>query len=323
MPIYITATIGATAHTLSTEFLVEASFWDAEVVRVSNLNTALTHDHGGYYKPSFGTVEFLPTPFSTDWPPPQKIDLTIETGADDSSKDLICNGTGTLKSYDQVSVIYDVAGPQFDIADDSKVFSGTLVDAFTWACGAAVLNLTLDTSLARSPSPAISKTNDSEALVIDLMADAAAFFSHAFHIVDGTLFLVDLLDSDATLSLSEFEFTPAKYQGGNAVSLVKGGDYFVTGSDSSGKEYSVNSVWHSTQSNIEAALADIKTIIEKGTITLEVAAIETEVGFNTEVTAFDESLINDITSVFNVHKKNMNIGADRETLIIEGRGTIS
>ena len=113
MPVYVTVTIGATPHTLSTEFLDESTFWDAEVVQISNLNAALSSDHGGYFKPSFGSIEFLPTPFENDWPPPQKIDLTIETGTDDSSLSEVCNGTGTLKDYDQVSVVYDVSGLQF------------------------------------------------------------------------------------------------------------------------------------------------------------------------------------------------------------------
>lgn len=323
MSIYITATIGATTQYLSTEFLAETTLWDALVVKVSNLNAALTKDYGGYFKPTFGDIEFLPTAFDGNWPPPQKIDVTIETGADDSSKSEICSGTGTLKKYDQESVIYSIEGPEFDVTDDSKVFSGTLVDAFTWACGASYLNLTLDSTLARSPSPAISRTNDTETLVIELMEDAAAFFSHGFYVEGGTLHLVDLLDSDATLSLDEFDFTPADYQGGEAVSLIKSGDYSVAGSDPAGKEINISTAWHTTQTNIEDALTNIKTLIEKPVVTLELAEVETEVGFNTEVTALDKSLLEPVTAVFNIHKRNLSYSDSYEKLVIEGRGSVT
>lgn len=320
MPVYITATIGATVHQLSTESLAESNWWDAAVESVSNLNLALSHEHGGYYKPSFGDIGFLPTPFADATPPPQKIDITVETGPDDAHRSLICNGTGTLKNYDQTSVVYSVAGQQFDASDDSNVFTGTLVDAFVWACDASRLNLTLDTTLARSPSPPIDYSNDSEALIIDLLADAAAFLCHGFYIENGTLYLVDLLAGDTTLAITEFDFTPLDYQGGGSISLVKSGDYSVPGSDAAGSEFSVTPAWHTVQANIEAALTDIKTIIEKALFTVELADVEAAVEFNTEVTALDESLIQSVTSVFNVHKKNLSFSAATETLIIEGRG---
>lgn len=323
MPVYVTATIGATTQYLSTEFLDESSFWDAKVVKISNLNTSLTHDYGGYFKPSFGNIEFLPDAFEDNWPPPQKIDLVIETGESDTIKAEICNGTGTLKDYDQESVTYSVEGLEFSVTDDSKVFSGTLNDAFTWACGSSYLNLTLNTTDARSTSPAISWTNSSEQLVIDLMADIAAFYSHGFYIENGTLYLVDLLDYSDTLSLTEFDFLPAKYQGGEAVSLIKCGDYSVDGSDPAGKEITISTAYHPTQANIETALGDIKTLIEKKVITLEIAEVETEIGFNTQVTALDESLFETTTSTFNVHKKNLSYSDRMEKLVVEGRGAVT
>jgi hypothetical protein len=81
----------------------------------------------------------------------------------------------------------------------------TLAEIFAWACGAARLNLSLDTSLARSPSPSLAYWAGGQAAIIDFLSDISAFFNHLFFIRRKTLYLVAMEEDYDTRTQTEHD----------------------------------------------------------------------------------------------------------------------
>ena len=87
-------------------------------------------------------------------------------------------------------------------------YKGTLVEIFTTAC--TTLGYTLDSTYARSPSPAVDYQVESEAFLIDTLSTIAQFFTHRFHIVGTTLHLVDCFADHHLEQLTEFDAFPGE-----------------------------------------------------------------------------------------------------------------
>ena len=175
----------------------------------------------------------------------------------------VLEGTLNLIRYKEEAVDYVSFGAEYTTTETAKTYNDTLEDIFTTACGVSQLNLTLNTDAARGTSPAVNYTVANESMLIDNLSDMAAFFSHAFYIEDGTLYLIDLLLNNGTSELDEFGyFRGAEYGAPQPYSLIKGGDYHQDGSYPYGSELDISPVCHTTQANIETALTDIKTLVE-------------------------------------------------------------
>ncbi len=83
----------------------------------------------------------------------------------------------------------------------------TLADLFAW--GAARIGLTLDTSAAASPSPAISFAVTAQRLVIDLLDKAAGYHNHVFFVDGSTLYLVDRNLDNGSMAITEWDYFDA------------------------------------------------------------------------------------------------------------------
>lgn len=261
-------TIGGNLHRVSDAWHVLTNLWEPKIAEYGPPKFGLEKEYGGYARPKFGRRTFTPDLFENDWPPPTKITV-VDKLTDDTEANAITvfEGALHLDSYDETGVSYRAYGAEFDTTITDEAFGDpsaeSLVDVFTWAVDSSRLNLTLDSTAARSPSPDVVYTADGENILVDVLSDIAAFFSHGFYIEDGTLYLIDMLADNGTATFDEFEFfRGSEYQGPTPYSLIKGGDYHQDGTYKYGRELNVSPVCHDTQSNIETALADIKTIVD-------------------------------------------------------------
>ena len=305
-------------------------FWDSLISKFDDVQIGSDTVYGGYSAISFGSVELILRTFENDWPPPVSIPATIKyTATTEAAATTILEGTLHRTMWSRDGVEYKFFPPLYDTTVTDQEYSsatslGTLTDIFTWACNAARLNLTYDGSATSRGSTAVKYTSSGERILIADLHDIAKFFCHGFYILEDRLYLVDMLADNGTDAMDEFDYYPSSYPDTPPTSLVKctegSNDYHVDGSYSYGTEFTVSPVCHDTQANIDAALNDIKTLIEQPR-----AEVKTKVGTSVDlakkITVTDESMGQSITAWLRAHTMTWNI--DDEELIAEGAGGIS
>ncbi|OPX99516.1 MAG: hypothetical protein A4E60_02756 [Syntrophorhabdus sp. PtaB.Bin047] len=133
----------------------------------------------------------------------------------------------------------------------------------------------VDTTCARAESPTVIYPVSSDILNINLASDIAEFYSHLIYIVDATAYLVDMkLNNGAPRELGEDEyFVGPKYEYPAPLAEVTtdydGTTYRQTSAYPYGSSLSVN-CYHTTQENIETALADILDLENAPRITMAI-----------------------------------------------------
>lgn len=308
---------------VSNESLSLTHYWDPYVDQAGSIKWAAPSDYGGYVEPKFSNFSLLPKLFESDWPSPSNIGVTLKyTDSAEEASVILFNGEGHTSGLNRESNEYELFGKEFTSTITSEVFDDTLIDIFTTYTGTSYLNLTLDSSAARSPSPAVKYTATGETILIKTLSDIAKFFSHSFYIIESTLYLVDLLADNGTETLTEFDFSPVQYRDPVPVSIIRGGIYYVLGSSQYGEEIDVSPVCHDTQANIETALGNIKTIVEARGIELSrpmTAASVPVVGKG--LTWIDESFGVDLNANFRTNGMIYNF--DNYQFVITGRGTLT
>lgn len=317
-------TINGTLHRVSDAWHVLDNLWEPFIVQYDAPKFGLAREYGGYAAPKWGRREFSPDLFESDWPPPNTISVTdMITDDTEANAVTVFEGTLHLDSYNEQGVAYTAYGAEHDTVITDEVFNDTLVNVFTWAVDASRLNLTLDSTAARSPSPDVSYTADGEQVLVDVLSDIAAFFTHGFYIENGTLYLIDMLADNGTSTFDEFEFfRGAEYQGPNPYSEIKTTDYNVTGSFKYGTELNVSPVCHNTQSNIEAALGDIKTIVDQDRYRFRLIPESDQLPvIGQGLTVTNESLQSSTTTSIRITDYAPDI--DQLAIIIEGFGSSS
>jgi len=320
--LFVYTEINGTWHYISNVYYVGSSHqWDAHVESISSNSVSLSHDYGGFLSASYGGITLNAELFTDDWPPPKFIYCGIKAGASETLTHSLWGTYYALDNFDRESVKYVSCGTGFTDTDDSSTFNDTLVNVFSTFC--TTLGLTLDSSKARSSSPDVVYTNSTERLVIDMMAECAAGFTHWFYISGTTLYLLDMLDSSAaTQSLDEFDFEPVSYTGPNAISAYISGDYSVAGDAITNSDLNVT-VWHDTQTNIEDALDDIKTVMERYIFTFSVADVDVAYPIGTMISFTDESTPATTSGKFLLTKKTISFSNSAEKLVLSGRGVFT
>jgi hypothetical protein len=86
-----------------------------------------------------------------------------------------------------------------------------LAGIFGWACSAARLPLSLDTSKDESPSPKINHWAESQTKLIDFLSQIAAYHTHLFYIKTSVLYLIDMDENNGTRTVTEYDYFPASY----------------------------------------------------------------------------------------------------------------
>lgn len=252
---------GTTRRVSNDELPLEHS-WYAEVNQPPTVKHASSKLYGGIFSPSFGSVGFVRTTFlESTWPPPKKIGGIAQWTASDEASALSLFSASLYRSSNmRTGVTYNISKPDSTATVDDVTWSGSLTSVFAAQC--VTLGRTLDIS-GTSRNPDVLYEIKSEKLIIAGLSEIAAFFCHAFTDDGATITLYDCLQAQGELTLDEFDFFPPTYLGQDPVSNFEAGDYSVAGSNAGEPAFSVSPVCHTTQANIEAALANIKTIVER------------------------------------------------------------
>lgn len=258
----IELTDGAAVHRISNEWLNLEHRWYPHVASLGSLKVSCTKIHGGYAKPVFGSLDLLPGLVAgLSYP------ITIKlTETNEAEATVIFTGTAHRTSEERDSIKYDLYGVDNQHKVTGVAYSGTLVAVFASAC--TTLGYTLDSSKARTPSPAVSYTSSGEKELLDNLSEMASFFCHGFTIVGTTLALFDMLGDTGSDMLSEFEYFKGSYTDGKPVSAYTSGNFSVDGLHSYGSAESISPACHTVQANVEASLADIKTMFQRRRIAL-------------------------------------------------------
>ena len=325
-------TINSTLHRISQEGIALEHYWDAKVMAFTPPKYAMDNRYGGYIKPSFGQIALFPDLFDSDWPPPINCGIIVYyTATTEAAAEIIFQGEAHLRRIDREQIIFDLWEPSFTagVSASTAFTSTTLVAALTTLCGASYLNLTLDTTYARSPSPTINHTTSEEQLAIDLASGMAKYCSHLIEIKDtnddgilDTLYLVDMFANRGSRSLDEFEFFPSSYAYNPPPSLARDSvnGYVSVSSYPYGDEVPVTP-YDDNQTNIEAALADIIDILVKPRMILTIPFEGNIPSPGEQITTIDESQGSILTAIFNA--RALTFDFDNEEIIIEGEGALT
>lgn len=311
---------GGVLQRLSNEDIPLTDQWFSYILSFLSVRLDIEKDYGGYVSPSYSDIVISPEAFES-WPPSGdalfKIMITSD-GEDEAV--IIFDGYGTPTEYDREGVSYELTTPEYSATiSKGAVQTGTLLSLITSYC--STLGLTLDSSNSRSTSPSVDYTPSSDVQLIDLMSDMCAFFTHAFKVTGGTLYLYDMLATGTAKHISEFDMQPCTYGKAKPIHTVKCGDISISGSSSYGSEYSVSTAYHTTESLVEDALTNIKTIIEKDVAEIETMIDQTSIVVLDDLTVFDESTVNETSLDAKAVSTLYNF--DDYTLSIEAIGVVS
>ena len=294
--------------------------WFGYIKSIASLKFQMSKKYGGYAKPTFSDISFIPTVFEDAWPPPKKADIILlQTDTDEFGGVLLFNGTAQRASYNRKEIKYNLRQPEFDVTvTTSTAYDDTLVDVATAI--STSLGLSINTTLARVTSPDVLFTTTKDTQAIDLLDDMCSFFSHGFKIIEGTLYLMDMLGTETGTDLTEFDVLPCSYKDDKSISLVTSGEFSVAGSSPNGDEHNISTAYHTTQGNVETALTDIKTILERDLATVNAKISDTQPQILDRFTLFDESSINPLTTTARVTSIIYNYNS--LNLQIEGHGAV-
>ena len=265
-------TFDSIIHRVSDEELALESYWADKVGSLDSVKYSIKAAGGGYVKPTFGGIDFLPSLFTgrTEYPVSCPIRI-LHTNDTEANAVVILEGTAHLTNIERDSVKYTIYATEYDTKVTDAAYSGTLESIFTTAC--TTLGLTLDATFGRVVSPAVSYTASGEKVLVDNLSDMAKFFSHLFYIESGILYLIDMKRDTQTVNLTEFDIYPSGYTYNPPVSIFKTGadtsEASVDGSYSYGDEDDISPQCHTDIVNSETALTDRKVILESPKILMK------------------------------------------------------
>jgi hypothetical protein len=135
----------------------------------------------------------------------------------------------------------------------------------------------VDTTYARASSPNVTYTLTSNRIAINVASDIAEFYSHLIYVVGTTAYLVDMKRDNGTWVLTEYKFFAfPRYQYKAPLALLTCSYGGIVYSQASSYPYGQTSSvepYHTTQGDIEAALANILAIENAARVTFSVPMI--------------------------------------------------
>lgn len=315
-------TINAVLNRISNEEIALTNNWKHFIDSFDSPQRNLPNDFGGYCKMGFGSISYLPSLYADDWPPPTECDLSIYyTATTEAAKETLFTGFDYFESMDRGVIGCGLYGPKFTatVADETA-YDDTLANVFATWCGGGLLNLTLDTTYARAPSPNVLHTTSGEQLCIDLASKIAAFYSHMFYISGTTLYLIDMLADAGSSTITEFDYLPSNYEGFPPVSIATAGSRARTSSYPYGQPLSLTA-YHDTGANIDDALDDIITTLNSPRARLKIPFAGSVPTPGQKISWPDTALGAD-TDIW-IRVRGITYDYDNEEIILEGEGALA
>lgn len=268
------ATVEGTTHQISDSQLKLATPWHRSILSFASPSRTISEDYGGMEE-SKGTSIVLKPSWAGTVIPPDCFELIMELGLGTAeSGDRLFDGTAYEQSMTASEVKYKLYGPDYDqeYAKD-EVFNASLIDFF--AAAATALGLVPDTSLARVPSPMLSHTMSRDALVTDVLALVASFYSHHGWIdrKAGKLFLAAMENDNGSRVVDRRFFNPELTRPAAVAKVIaknsNGDTWSRTSEHAFGKEITLQP-FHSAQANIETELDRVLSLANqrRGSVTL-------------------------------------------------------
>lgn len=278
---------------LSTRDIALTYQWYGYITSIASIKFSTSKVYGGYAKPTFSDITISPEYFENDWPPAKTADVKFtQTETTEAAGVILIDGTAQRKDYDRNGAKYVLRQPEFSATTTaSTAYADTLDNIVDTLCTA--LGITVDHTEERAAPPAVSYTVPKDIQAIDLLDDMCAYFTHAFKIVEGVLYLYDMLGSTTPVALTEFDVQPCSYKDGRAISLITGDVDSVTGSDANGDEVSISTIYATTGTNNTANLTNIKTLMEKQIATIKAKIDDDKPTILDNFTLLDESTVGD------------------------------
>lgn len=313
-------TINATLHRISMEGIPLTHWWDNKIIAFDPPQYSIVKTYGGYCQLRYGSIRLNPDLFENGWPPPINCDITVKyTATDEASAETLFTGKAHIAQANRTGIKYDIYGPSYSTTKAiSTAWNDTLVNVMSAAC--SDLSLTLDSSAARSPSPTVIHTLTSDRLLIDIISDFCAFYTHLFYISGSTLYLVDMLGDNGTRIITEFGFFPSDYKWQVPLSAVTNNDYTKFSAYPYGNS-TYQEAYHSTGSNIEDAFEDILDIVHKPGTALKIPLLGSLPVPGEKISWTDTALAQD-TDMY-IRARKLRYDFEKEEITVEGEGVIS
>ena len=252
---------GGSLTRISTEDVALTYQWFGYITSLASLKIQMAEKYGGYCKPSFSDITLSPEMFDGAWPPAKEATVTIKwTETTEAAAVTLLTGTAHRDEFDRDGVQYTFRQPEFDDTLGPATLNATLsVLMGTWC---TAIGVTLSNQSTRSTTTEVDYTYTDDVQTIDMMSNVCAFFTHAFKIVSGVLYLYDLLESETATALTEFDILPSSYSNEEPISLVTCVNDSVSGSNPNGEEISISTSYALNTATTEAALTNITTVLE-------------------------------------------------------------
>jgi len=317
--------INGTLHYLSIEGHDLAHNWKRKIVSIDPLQYAVQGDHGGYCRLELGQIVFTPDLFANDWPPPLFCPITIKfTESNEATAQTLFAGTAHLQNmtFDQVAYeIYDTLDYSALISDGTE-FDDTLANVFTALCDPTQLNLSIDTTYARSPSPGVVHTVDGDQRTIDFLDNLARFYAHLFYIdsATSTLHLVDMYADAGSRTLTNF--FPPHYEQKRPAASVTDGTYKSYSMYVYGEAVEQDS-FHDTEANIVAAQADILYLLSAKRCSVRMPLTGTLPTPGERISWTDSELLADTNTQAYIRARIIQYDFDNDEVIITGEGRLT
>ena len=325
--ILIQKTINAVVNKISTEaWNLESPYYN-KIYSISPPNYAIRKKYGGYCRLDFGDYSCVPDLFDNDWPPPVTCAVSmLYSATTEAAATTIFTGNAHLVSINREQVRYETyAASNAYVLPNGEIFADTLVNVFAWICHADRMNLTLNTTLARDPSPAVVYTTSGEQLGVDFLDNLTAFFSHMFYISGSTLYLVDMAADNGTRTLTEHEFfspseAPVEYFYSPPCAIAKAGNFSQQSAYLYGNEIAETD-FHGTQANVEAALVNIIAYQNAARAKLAIPITATLPAPGEKISWTDTSL--SVSTDMWIRARIIQYDFDNDQIIVEGEGAVS
>lgn len=252
----------------------------------------------------------------------------------DDGVDVCANVTNVTATTFELSV-----APVGEVTISGTGSATTLVEIFTWACGASYLNLSLTSTLAAAFT--VSYWATSQKTLVSFLDELCAYACHLFYVNGDDLYLVSMAEGNGTdIELTENDFFPSKIMFAQPVSVLKTtwiernaveetiGKYIketsneesATGTHPYGNEETTE-CFQSVRASIQAALAAIYGYMASVRWETSIPLESTFPVPGQKVVALDESMGQAIN--ITIHARDIEYDFDRRIIRLSGEGSIA
>jgi hypothetical protein len=324
---YCELTIGSVTHKLSTEWLTDTSEWLGKLKMDSPPQSRLDFEFGGMHRFKIGDISISPDFFLDTagvWPPPFSLTVDVYFGETEATKTHAFNAVCYRKEIGEFNIKYAVISYESEATVTAGAISDTLVNVFDNYCDSS-LGLTLDSTLARSTSPSVSFTVDTEQNLLQFMSEMAAYFTHMFYIDTQTskLYLVDMFNDNGTRQLVERDMfrTGVSYRNKLPVSSA------VVDTDARFSSYPMGRTINLSKKFSASPNDDLDNIISICNLedVTTVIPIDNTYGVpapQERITWVDSLLYIQTNATMNVHGMKIDFNADQLRITVSGKGTV-